>query len=156
MAIEKNKLLSMDRSLEITERPFQQMAVEQGLTERSLLTLVRALKKAGVIRRIGAVLRQEKAGLRSNALVAWRVCDDRLDAAAKALARFDEVSHCYSRRPAKGWPFNLYTMVHARDRKSCLAAIALMAACARLDEYRVLFTVRELKKEKAQLSEIMR
>ncbi len=156
MAIEKKRLLSMDRPLEITERPFQRMATEQGLTERSLVSLMRALKKAGVIRRIGAVLRQEKAGLHSNALVVWLVCDDRLDAAAKALARFDEVSHCYSRRPAKGWPFNLYTMVHARDRKSCLAVIARMAARARLDEYRVLFTVRELKKEKAQLSEIMR
>ena len=35
------------------------------------------------------------------------------------MAIFNEVSHCYQRNPAKDWPYNLYTMIHALSEESC-------------------------------------
>jgi hypothetical protein len=61
------------------------------------------------------------------------------------------VSHCYQRRTAAGWPYSLYTMIHSRNKKECLACIQRMARAAKLSEYQVLFTLKEYKKSKMEL-----
>lgn len=106
----------------------------------------RALLASGRMRRFGAVLEGEKLGLRYRALVAWRVPPGRVGEAGRALAAFDAVSHCYERPAARGWPYRLYTMLHARDRRSGARLVAEMSRAAS-DRGRVVFeTVRALKR----------
>jgi DNA-binding Lrp family transcriptional regulator len=122
------------------------------MSEHSLMALLRALKRRGVVRRVGAALDHRRAGYRHNALVVWNTTGVRLDRAAKYFASLDAVSHCYRRRPAAAWPYSLYTMVHGRCRKECLACIRRMARRTRIADHRVLTTVKEYKKTRTDIT----
>jgi len=68
----------------------------------------------------------------------------------KLMASFDEVSHCYRRNPAKDWPYNLYTMVHASDEVSCRKIAATISEKTSAHGYEILFSRKELKKTSMQ------
>jgi DNA-binding Lrp family transcriptional regulator len=137
-------LLSLDLGRSPT--PYADLAEKLGWTEERTLAEVARLKDEGVIRRLGGVVVHQRAGFTANAMVVWRIEDDRLDAAGRALAGVERVSHCYWRPGVPGWPFNLYTMVHARDQAELLEAVEAMAPLAGAAEWRVLTSLRELKK----------
>jgi DNA-binding Lrp family transcriptional regulator len=122
--------------LTLARRPFPPGAV----------AAVRGLLMSGRMRRFGAVLDGKALGYRYNALVAWRVPRGRVDEAGRALAAFGTVSHCYARAAKRAWPYLLYTMVHARDRRSGIRLIGEMSRAARDDGHAVLETVRALKR----------
>ena len=148
MNIDNSILSALGDPLPIVSDPFRHAARRAGMKEQSLLTLLRRGQKAGIIRRIGAVLDHRKVGLKANALVAWNVPKVRLREAGRHLSRYPQVSHCYARRASPLWPYRLYTMVHARSRKECFALVRKMSRSSRVPDYQVLFTVRELKKER--------
>jgi siroheme decarboxylase len=132
--------------LPLTPRPFDEWARGAGLDGQELiLTLKRALRE-GVIRRFGAVLAHTKSGMKKNAMVAWEVAEKDADRAGRIMARFDAVSHCYLRAPAPGFPYRLYTMVHARDDGELSAVIDSIGRETGLDSFAVLVSVREFKK----------
>ncbi|MDD5669876.1 MAG: Lrp/AsnC family transcriptional regulator [Candidatus Omnitrophica bacterium] len=139
----------------IVSRPFKSCAVELGTREEAVVGFLRELKNAGVIRRFGAVLNHYSLGLRTNALVAWKIDADHIDAAAQKLLLFSSISHCYWRKKARHWPYSLYTMVHAKNKKECLFIIGNAARAIGNPEYRVLFTVKELKKRKADIPALL-
>ncbi len=62
------------------------------------------------------------------------------------MARFDAVSHCYLRVPAPGFPYRLYTMIHARDDRELSACIDSIRQDTGLVSFVVLVSVREFKK----------
>jgi siroheme decarboxylase len=144
--LEKKVILALQRDLEIRPQPFLELAEQLGLTEEEFLTAVRSLMDRGYIRRFGATLRHQKSGFAANALVAWAVPEDRLTDIGRRLAAQRSVSHCYARRPAASWPYNLYTMVHGRTPEDCLAIARRMALETGLDNFEVLFSETELKK----------
>ena len=81
--------------LPIDPRPFAILAEKIGVTEEVFLEKVRALKKKGIIRRFGATLRHQEAGYSSNAMIAWRVPEERVEEVGKAMAHLRSVTHCY-------------------------------------------------------------
>ena len=103
-----------------------------------------------MIRRFGATLRHQKSGFKANAMVAWRVAEERADQVGKIFAAFKEVSHCYHRKPARDWPYNLDTMVHAENEAECRDTASRMAAKAAIKDYELLFSREELKKTSMQ------
>ena len=105
---------------------------------------VRALLASGRMRRFGAVLDGRALGLGYHALVAWKVPRVRVGEAGRALASFEAVSHCYARRTAASWPYALYTMVHARDRRQASRILREMSAAAEDSGHEILETVRTL------------
>lgn len=56
------------------------------------------------------------------------------------------MSHCYARRTAPSWPYALYTMVHARDRRQASRVLREMSAAAKDSGRAILETVRTLKR----------
>jgi DNA-binding Lrp family transcriptional regulator len=62
------------------------------------------------------------------------------------MASFRQVSHCYRRNPTDGWPYNLYTMIHANDSEACRQTAREMSQAAAVENYMLLFSRRELKK----------
>ena len=147
--IEKKFVAALGRPLGILESPLEPMARQLRTGPGPLLKKISEYKKRGIIRRYGAVLAHQRIGLRSNALVAWRVERPRITAAGRIMAGHPSVSHCYLRKSYPHWPFNLYTMIHCASRSSCMRTIQSLARAAGIREYRVLETVRELKKTKA-------
>ncbi|MGA9458090.1 MAG: Lrp/AsnC family transcriptional regulator [Desulfobaccales bacterium] len=139
-------ILALQRDLEIEPRPFLDLAGRLGLEEEEVLAAIRGLMDRGYIRRFGATLRHQKSGYEANALVAWKVPEAALRPLGRQLAAQRAVTHCYARRPAPAWPYNLYTMVHGRTREECLEIAARMAHETGLSDYQVLFSESELKK----------
>ncbi len=144
--LERRVILALQRDLEVEPQPFKELAELLSLEEEVLLATIRGLMEKGYIRRFGATLRHQKSGFEANALVAWKVPEADISRLGKELAAQRVVSHCYYRRPAPNWPYNLYTMVHGRSREECLETAARMSRESGLKDYQVLFSESELKK----------
>ena len=144
--LEKNIVKAIQGDLPITPTPYREIAENLGISEERLLDTLKSLCERGVIRRFGATLRHQKSGFTANAMVAWRVEEERADQVGKIFAAFTEVSHCYHRKPTQDWPYNLYTMVHASDETNCRETASRMAEQAAVSEYELLFSREELKK----------
>jgi DNA-binding Lrp family transcriptional regulator len=144
--LEQRVILALQRDLEVTPRPFLEVAEQLGVPEEELLAAIRSLMDQGYIRRFGATLRHQKSGFAANVLVVWRVPESELTATGKRLAAYREVSHCYARTPAPSWPYNLYTMIHGKTPEDCTLTAARMAEETGVADYQMLFSETELKK----------
>ena len=95
-----------------------------GLPEEELIGTLRRWLEAGVVRRIGAVVRHRRLGYDANAMVVWDLPGAEALAAGRRLAADPAVTLCYRReRALPEWPYNLYCMVHGRERASVAQAI---------------------------------
>jgi DNA-binding Lrp family transcriptional regulator len=72
--------------------------------------------------------------------------EERVDEVGRKMAAFREVSHCYRRNPSDRWPYNLYTMIHARDESACVEIARRISETTVVPSYKLLFSRRELKK----------
>ena len=144
--LDQKIIASIQGDIRITERPYFEIAEALGISEEILLERLKKLCDEGVIRRFGATLRHQKSGYEANAMVAWKVDEDRVDAVGEKVAAFSEVSHCYRRNPEDDWPYNLYTMIHAKDEASCWELARSISKETSIDNYILLFSREELKK----------
>jgi DNA-binding Lrp family transcriptional regulator len=144
--LEKKVIAAVQGDLPVCPQPYVEIALDLNISEALLLKTLEHLCKKGVIRRFGATLRHQKSGFKANAMVAWRVEEDRIDQVGEIFASCEEVSHCYRRNPTKLWPYNLYTMVHASDESACKSIARRMSKQTAVDDYELLFSKKELKK----------
>jgi len=144
--LEKRIIASIQGDIAVTGRPYLEIAEKLDISEETLLNTLKSLCDRGVMRRFGATLRHQKSGFEANAMVAWIVDEDRIDEVGKTMASSRAVSHCYRRNPTDGWPYNLYTMIHAKDEASCREIARELSVKAVVDTYSMLFSRRELKK----------
>lgn len=144
--LEKKVIALLQTDIPVVRRPFRQMAETIGITEEQFLEVLTRLNERGIIRRFGATLKHQKSGFKANAMVAWNVDETKVEQVGTAMAEFDEITHCYRRNPAPGWPYNLYTMVHAATEAECLSLVEKIAATVGESDYTLLFSRKELKK----------
>jgi len=144
--LEKKIIAAIQEDMAITERPYLEISEKLGISEDTLLETLQSLCERGIIRRYGATLRHQKTGFTANAMAAWQVAENRVEEVGNRLASFKQVSHCYRRNPTEGWPFNLYTMIHANDEESCRQTARNMSQEAGVENYSLLFSRKELKK----------
>ncbi|MDH7498366.1 MAG: Lrp/AsnC family transcriptional regulator, partial [Syntrophomonadaceae bacterium] len=117
-----------------------------GTSEEAVVEAIRDLQERGLVRRFGAVLRHRQVGYLHNAMVMWAVGADDADTAGEFMAAQPEVSHCYLREAPAGWPFTLYTMIHARSPQQLQAVVDRIATALGISCYQVARSVREFKK----------
>ena len=144
--LEKRIIASIQKDMPVVERPYLKIAQDLGISETELLENLKALCERGVIRRFGATLRHQRAGFKANAMVAWKVDENRIEDVGQKMASFAQVSHCYRRNPTEAWPYNLYTMVHAKDEQACREIARQMSHVTSVKDYALLFSREELKK----------
>ena len=144
--LDKKIIASIQGNIPVIERPYLEIAENLGISEELLLKRLKNLCEKGVIRRFGATLRHQKSGYEANAMVAWQVDDHHIDTVGKKMAAFRAVSHCYRRNSKDDWPYNLYTMIHAKDEASCREIARNISAETSIDNYTLLFSREELKK----------
>lgn len=144
--LEKKVIASIQGDIPVTENPYEELSEKLGITTDRFLEILQGLSDRGIIRRFGATLRHQKSGFTANAMVAWQVDEDRVASVGEKMASFKEVSHCYRRNPAPGWPYNLYTMVHATSEEECHDTARRISKETSVATYSLLFSRRELKK----------
>jgi DNA-binding Lrp family transcriptional regulator len=144
--LEKKIIASIQEDIAVTERPYQNISKKLGISEETLLENLKNLCNRGYIRRFGATLRHQRTGFTANAMAAWQVDENLIEKVGSKMASFRQVSHCYRRNPTNGWPYNLYTMIHANDEESCRQTAREMSKAAGISSYTLLFSRKELKK----------
>lgn len=144
---QKDILRIVQADLPDTLTPYVDIARQAGTSEEEVLELLRSLKEEGVIRRFGASIKHQRTGWNVNAMVAWIVDAERVDEVGAAASKHEHVSHCYYRpSSAEDWPYEFYTMIHARSDEECRSIIEELRAMTGLTDYLVLTSLRELKK----------
>lgn len=141
--------------LPLVVRPFARLAAMVGIGENEVLFRMRAMTEKGIIRRIAAVPNHYALGLVANGMSVWDVDDILVERLGRQVGALDFVTHCYRRPRVEGvWPYNLFAMVHGRDRAEVLRKTAIIEdllgqACRNHD---VIFSTRILKKTGFRLS----
>ena len=147
-------LQQLTDGLPLVRAPFAEVGAVLGLSEATVLERIGVLVNARIITRLGVIVRHRALGWRSNAMVAWKLPEDRIEAAGNALLRHPGVTLCYQRHLSEGWENALFCMVHAKSRSEALDTIAAARALPEMAgaEPRVLFSVRCFKQTGAQIA----
>ena len=146
-------LAMMQDDIPVCARPYASLAAKLSLSEEEIITRIRRMQEAGIIRRVGAILRHAKAGYSHNALTAWTItpaenesAESARDRVGETLAASAQISHCYVRSVPAAFPFPLFAMVHAESEEELTATIAELKAALPAEQVRVMRSVREWKK----------
>lgn len=150
---EQQLVAALNPGLPFVSRPFREIARAIGSSENNVIGHLEAWLAAGIIRRLGVVVRHHELGYRANGMVVWDIDDSTLASAGRQLATFPWVTLCYQRpRRLPEWPYNLFTMVHGLNKAAVAAQVAQMAAEAKIEEAprETLFSTRRFKQTGAR------
>ena len=149
---QKALVTALGGGLPLVSEPYAELGRRVGLSEAEVIAAIAALQEAGLIKRFGVVVRHHELGYRANAMVVWDIPDDAVAEVGRKFSTFDFVTLCYQRprRPPE-WPYNLFCMVHGRERETVLRQVEHLAeACGLADVRReVLFSTRRHKQRGA-------
>jgi DNA-binding Lrp family transcriptional regulator len=112
------------RNFPLEPRPFLAIANELGLAETEVIERLKALRDAGVIDRVGGVVRPNTIG--ASTLAAVAVPDFEVEPVAALLSAEPGVNHVYLRE--NDW--NLWFVVTGPDRRYVDTALKRLADCA--------------------------
>ena len=143
----KQKIVArtIQKDIAVIRFPFNETDNFCGLTNEDVLYTIKQLLNKGLMRKFGAVLRHQKAGYGKNALVVWSVPVEQIKKTGKIFASFLFVSHCYERNPAFRKKYNIFTMLHSKD-KNILSLIKDMVTATGINDYLILESIQEYKK----------
>lgn len=129
--------VSEDRVKGFLRRPFQYIAEQSGVDFDTVVERIRAMLRAGVIRRVRQTLLANK--LAEGALVAWKVPNDQLDAAFDFMFKEDPFSgHVVLRstdREVSGSDYKLWTTLKVPAGKSLAEHADVLKRLTGAEEY---------------------
>jgi DNA-binding Lrp family transcriptional regulator len=151
-------VVATQAGLSLVAEPYHAVAGAVGLAPEEVMRRLQRMLDLGVIRRIGAVPNHYALGVRANGMSVWDVDDARVNELGAQVGALGFVSHCYQRpRVPPHWCYNLFAMVHGRERGEVEAKVAeiaelLGAACHAHD---VLYSTRILKKTGMRIKTVL-
>ena len=126
--IDKRLLAAIEAGLPLSPAPFAEIGARVGLSEADVIARLKVLCDGGIIKRFGVVVRHRELGYVANAMVVWDVPDAEIAEIGSRMAKFDFVTLCYQRpRRLPDWPYNLFCMVHGRERDHVLEQVEMLA-----------------------------
>lgn len=142
----------VEQGLALCSRPFDLWAERLDCDVPHIHSQLARWTDLGSLSRFGVVVRHHEVGFRANAMTVFQVPQEMLEHCGDALAHFPGVTLVYQRAVAEGWPFNLYCMVHGRDRFNVLQTLSSAIRHARLSNYpsRILFSRTRFKQTGAR------
>ncbi len=148
-AVDRAIVQATQAGLPLTAQPYHTIAEQVGSTPGIVMRRMQSMLDNGIIRRIGAVPNHYALGWNANGMTVWDVMNDRVDELGLQVGALEFVSHCY-RRPRRlpDWRYNLFAMVHGRDRQEVEAkteqiAVLLGSSCR---AWSILYSTQILKK----------
>lgn len=144
-AEDRRLLAALEDGVPLESRPYEHLASRCAMAEADVVERIRRLLTAGIITRFGLIVRHRALGIGANAMAVWDIDDGEVDRVGRAFAASPHVTLCY-RRPRRlpAWPYNLFTMIHGRDRRAVEAQLANLADGAGIpaDRRAILFSRR--------------
>ncbi|MDI6809315.1 MAG: Lrp/AsnC family transcriptional regulator [Candidatus Eisenbacteria bacterium] len=143
-------VVALQRRIVPVRRPFESAAREFDIEEGRLIAGAKELIRKGFMRRFGAVLRHRNAGFAANAMTAWKIPKNDVDAFGRIASSFPQVSHCYERPVLRGWPYSVFVMIHGRTKRQCKEVMEGIADKTGARDYEILYSTKEYKKERVR------
>jgi DNA-binding Lrp family transcriptional regulator len=153
VAIDTQKLIAaMQDGLPICSRPYAALAKEFACSEGEIISTIAQLKEDEVLNRFGVIVKHRRLGYNANAMVVWDIADEHIEALGNKLAAEPDVTLCYQRpRNLPHWPYNLFTMLHGKERSAVLNILDDIRERLSIDSnYDVLFSTRCFKQRGAR------
>lgn len=153
---DRDLMQALCQGLPIVPRPYQALAESLGRSENEVLDRISALSDAGILSRLGVIVRHRALGWRSNAMVVWDLPHDAITEAGPQLAALPGVTLCYERSPVEGtWPYRLYSMIHAKSREDALEVLdrASNLPALRGVDHKPLFSTRCFRQTGAMIAD---
>ncbi|KAA0944797.1 Lrp/AsnC family transcriptional regulator [Pseudomonas sp. ANT_H14] len=138
----------LERGLPRVSRPYQDLAEQIGANQDQVLQQVQQWHEQGLFRRIGLVLNHRALGFVANAMLVLDVPDALIDEVGQRLGRAAGIALCYQRpRRLPEWRYNLFCMVHGREREAVKAHIQAVLKEQLLGDlpHQLLFTTQAFK-----------
>ncbi len=127
-AAQRSLIGILQGGLPMVSEPYREIAERLGTSEVTILEQISDWQKAGIIKRFGVVVRHHELGYTANAMVVWDIPDHQVEAVGQQLAKDQAVSLCYQRpRRLPDWHYNLFCMIHGKDRATVEAHIEQLA-----------------------------
>ena len=153
--IDRRLVVATQAGLPLEPEPYAAVARAVGIAPEEVIRRLQRMLDTGVIRRIGAVPNHYTLGFRGNGMSVWDVADARVEDLGMRVGALGFVSHCYLRpRVPPVWRYNLFAMVHGRDREEVEAKAAAIGAMLgdACRAHEVLYSTRILKKTGMRLA----
>lgn len=138
--------------LPLVKKPYAAIAEQLGCSEEEVFAGIRRIMMRGDLKRFGVVVRHRRLGYRANAMVVWDIPDDRVKQVGRCIGLYSFVTLCYQRpRRLPNWHYNLFSMIHGRDRQAVEAQVEfIVEQCGLRDiEHKILFSKRCFKQRGA-------
>lgn len=146
-------IAAIQDGLPLVAHPYAAVGAAVGMGEAEVLYRLERFLEHGIIKRLGIVVRHHELGFRANAMVVWDIPDERIDEFGHAIGASGLVTLCYQRpRHLPQWPYNLFCMIHGKDRTAVLERLELLRDRCGLANFRneVLFSKRRFKQTGAR------
>jgi DNA-binding Lrp family transcriptional regulator len=150
---DRRLIAAIQGGLPLVSRPYAAVAEQVGMSEEQVIERIARLKEEGAIKRMGIVVRHHELGYIANAMVVWDIPDQYTAELGVKLGNMDCVTLCYERpRRPPLWPYNLFSMIHARSRQAVLDSVEQIVRDLGLEEvpHQVLFSGRRFKQRGAR------
>ncbi len=151
--LDREYIRQLQKDIEIIKEPFKTITENLGISSSELFNKIKEYESIGIMRRFAAILRHRQAGFTANGMIVWKVPDEMVDEKGIKIASFPQVSHCYRRPVYPDWEFNLFSMIHARTIEAAEKIAKEISTVIGIENYRILFSSREFKKERVKYFE---
>ena len=155
-AKDRELIAAIQGGLPLVAKPYAAIAAQLDLSEDEVIARLQVLQSAGLIKRMGVVVKHRALGYRANAMVVWDVADNEVERVGELLAGESCVTLCYQRpRRLPTWRYNLFCMIHGRERASVLRRLEQIIVSHGLEDipHSVLFSGRDFKQRGARYVE---
>lgn len=150
--IDRQLIALLQEGLPIVSRPYDLIGQQLNINEDGVLVRLSRLKKQGLIKRLGVIVNHRRLGYRSNAMIVFDVPDHLVDRIGDHISQFSFVNLCYQRpRKTEQWSYNLYCMIHGKNRETVLQQLQHLIESCGLSEckHEVLFSRKCFKQRGA-------
>lgn len=140
----------LQEDLPLVSRPFDPMSERLGMSVDELFAYCDAMVERRLMRRYSAVLYHRRAGFNANAMIVWKVPEERAQEVGEIMASSPAVTHCYQRPTYDDWHYSHFTMVHATTKDECEAIAQNIQEKTGLSDRMLLYSTREYKKTRVR------
>jgi DNA-binding Lrp family transcriptional regulator len=149
--LDRQLIAAVQNGLPITSRPYLDIAEKLAITEQEVISRLAQLKQQGLIKRFGVIVHHRKLGYQANAMVVWNIPDDLVDDIGRRMSQEKFVNLCYQRPRRENWNYNLYCMIHGKNRDTVFTQLQQLIDTHALAtfEHQVLFSRRCFKQRGA-------
>ncbi len=145
-------IAAVQSGMPLVSQPYAALGEQAGLSEEDVLQRLCGMMEQDVIKRFGVVVRHQELGFHANAMVVFDIPDGQVAGFGQCVGEAADVTLCY-RRPRRlpAWRYNLFCMIHGRDRDAVLERIeAIRQECGlQAFPHEILFSCRRFKQRGA-------